>query len=379
MSYKNQLQNKIKQTLKENNISLPKSPYENKLFGWWFEDEEIKDANKKGKMLTLDLDIGKFCDLKCSFCFANTHSSDDESYVEKTTQRIKHLLTEASELGCKSVKIVGSGEPLLFSGLLEILQHCKTLKITPIIFTGGHILGDDIRAKNIFGKYNINSSFDLVKKMKDLNCSFIVKFMTFKPKLQNKLVGVNWNYIEMRDRGLLNLVKAGFNSTKPTRLGVDCLLLKDNYKEAVDLFSFFNQFNIFCVLNTSLDCGKTEFKLANPEMLSKDESLNTCIKLYKYCLKKRIPFDKRISPYFCSPVCSQLNHGLFVGDNCNIKACPGGPTIGKYEKGKLKEIWENNPFRIKYQNRIGHECISRVGKTYHEDFEKRVRTALKID
>jgi len=378
MNYEEQLKKRISLVLKENKIILPKPPYENKIAGWWFVDKEIIEANKNEKMLTLDLDIGKTCDLNCSFCFANTQSKDSQDYVKKTTIRIKQLLTEASKLGCKSMKVVGAGEPLLFSGLLEILKHCKSLKITPVIFTGGHVFGDDTRAKNVFKKEGIKSSFDLAKRMKDLNCSFIIKFMTLKPQLQNKLVGVKWDYVNRRDAGLLNLIKAGFNSTSPTRLGVDCLLLKSNHKEAVDLFSFFNQFNIFCVLNTSMDCGKTEIKLANPEVISKDEALDTCIKLYKYCLKKGIPFDKRISPYFCSPVCSQLNHGLFVGDNGGVKACPGSPVIGKYINGNLKEIWKNNPFRKKYSNILGHECIARNGTTYHKDFEKKVKKALKI-
>jgi len=267
---------------------------------------------------------------------------------------------------------------LIFPGLIEILKHCKRLKIIPIIFTGGHILGDDVTARNVYKKEGVRSALDLAKKLKDLNCCFIIKFMTFKPKLQNKLVGVKFDYVKQRDKGLLNLIALGLNACKPTRLGVDCLLLKSNYKEAVDLFAFFNKYNIFCVLNTSMDCGKTEFKLANPEVVDKDTALKITLKLYKYCIQNKIPFDKRISPYFCSPVCSQLNHGLFIGDDNTVKACPGGPIIAVYSKGKLREIWKNNPFRKEYKGVIGHHCISRVGRTYHEDFEERVRRKLHI-
>ena len=160
MEYKKQLKKKIEQTLKENNINLPKPPYENRLLGWWFEDKEIKEANKKKKMLTLDLDIGKYCDLNCSFCFANTHSKNNKDYIKKTTERIKNILTEASKLGCKTIRIVGAGEPLLFSGLLEILKYSNSLKIKSLIFTGGHIFGDDKRARNIFKKEGIKSSLD---------------------------------------------------------------------------------------------------------------------------------------------------------------------------------------------------------------------------
>ena len=377
MNYQSKLLQSINKISDEVGFDLT-PPYENKIKGWWFNDSEIAKANEAGKMLTLDLDVGRTCDLNCSFCFADTHSQDSQNYIEENTKRVKNILTEAHKLGIKSVKIMGAGEPLLFKGLLDVLQHCQELEITPIVFTGGHPLGDDQRAVETFQEYGIKSAYDLTQKLKKLNCSIIVKFIGFNPELQNKLVGVEFDYVKLRDQGLLNLIKTGFNATTPTRLGVDCLLLRSTHQEIVELFSFFNKLNIFCLLNTPLDCGKTELKLANPEMINKDQALQVTIDLYQYCQKNNIPFDKRISPYLCSPVCSQLNHGLFIGDNNNVKPCPGGPIIGEYSPGKLDQIWENNPFRKKYKGIIGHECISRAGKTYHENFEKLVKNSLKI-
>jgi uncharacterized Fe-S cluster-containing radical SAM superfamily protein len=375
MNYKSNLDKEIKMRIK----NIPSPPFENKLSEWWFSDKEIIEANQKELLLTLDMDIGKACDLNCSFCFANTHSKPTKDYINKNNKRIKQIIKEASKLGCKSIKIVGAGEPFIYPGIIKILEYCQELNIVPIIFTGGHIIGDDERAKLIFSQDGIKSGLELAKRLKELNCSVIVKFMTFNPSLQNKLVGAKFDYSSLRDKGLLNLIQVGLNTYKPTRLGVDCLLIKSNYKEAVDLFSFFNKYNIFCVLNTSMDCGKTEFKLANPEVISKEEALNITLDLYKYCIKQGIPFDKRISPYFCSPVCSQLNHGMFIGDDNEVKPCPGGPTLTRYSKGNLKKIWKENTFKKKYKNIIGHECISRAGKTYYKDFEKRVLKKLEIN
>jgi len=378
MNYKNALTKRIKEVLSEHNLILPQAPYENRINGWWFADSKIVKANNEERMLTLDLDVGRTCDLNCSFCFANTHSKNPQNYVRNNTRRIKKILKEAHQLGVKSIKIVGAGEPLLFGGILEVLQYCQELDITPLIFTGGHPLGDDQRAALVFKEYGVKSAYDLVLRLKKLNCSIIVKFMSLQPELQNSLVGARFNYVKLRDQGLLNLIRAGFNTTTPTRLGVDCLLLESNYREVVSLLSFFNRLNIFCVFNTSMDCGKTEFKCANPEIISRDKALQVAIGLYRYCVTNKIPFDKRISPYFCSPVCSQLNHGLFIGDDDEVKACPGGPVMALYSPGRLKQIWQNNPFRKKYKGVIGHECISRVGRTYHKDFEKLVIKALKI-
>jgi len=363
--------------MKKKNISVinkAKGGNENNVKGWWFSDNEILTANQNNQLLTLDMDIGSVCDLNCSFCFANTRVKQCDSYIDKTTKRAKQILIEAAKLGCKSIKIVGAGEPTLFPELITILEHCKRLDIIPIIFTAGHIIGDDRRAR-IHKKHGVLCGMDLAKKLYDLNCSIIIKHMTLNDKLNNQMVGAKFDHANLRDQGLINLIKAGFNQDVPTRLGVDCLLMKSNYEEALELFKFFNNLNIFCVLNTSMDCGATEMKLSNPDILTKDEALDVAIKLYTYCKNNNIPFDSRISPYFLSPVCSQLNHGLFIGDDNSVKVCPGGPVIGTYNNGNLKKIWNSNPFK---KSCIGHKCISRCGKTYHADFEERVRLSINF-
>lgn len=369
-NFKSNLSAQIKQV-----STILAGAFENRIAGWWFGDSDILDANATGQMLTLDLDLGKACDLACAFCFAETQCVESRDYVQRTIARAKQILNEAHTLGCRSIKIVGAGEPFLFPGLLEVLEHCQNLGIVPLIFTGGHIFGNNDKCQRIY----CMTGLELAQRVSDLGCSVIVKYLTFDNELQNDLVGrPGSSYATDRDQGIINLVKVGLNTTTPTRLGVDCLLLKSNIGEAVDLFSFWNQFNVFCVLNTSMECGRTESSRQNPEVVDKAEALEVATKLYRYCLEQGIPFDRRISPYFCSPVCSQLNHGLFIGDNNEVKACPGGPVIGTYSIGKLAAIWENNPFRVRYAGQVQHSCISRCGLTYHSDFEKQVKNTLGL-
>lgn len=391
------LKKRVEEAMKENGNEMPDGPFQNKINGWWFDDQEIKQANEQGRMLTLDLDIGKKCSLDCDFCFANTHcenGTEYEDYTQKTTERVKKLLTEASKLGVKSIKIVGAGEPTMFPGLIEVLEHAKNLEITPIIFTGGHILGNDKLAKKYHREYGITSGLELAKKLSDLGCSFVVKFLSLNPELQEKLVrkrslndekvkNSGLPFVKDRDNGLINLIKLGLNKNQPTRLGIDALLIKENYKEAVSLFSFFNKYNIFCVLNTVMDCGKTKFDLSTFDdslyLLNPDIAKEIAANLYRYCKENNIPFGDRVSPYFTSPVCAQLNHGMFVGDNGQTRACPGGPEVGNYTGGNLEEIWDSTSMkniRDGCSGCEGHECISRSGKTYPKDLEKEVLREL---
>ncbi len=373
---------RIKDTVEDSiiraGIAIPKGPHENDIQGWWFGDEDILRAQKDGKMLTLDLDVGQACDMKCYFCFAETHSRDCKDYVARTTRRVKGIIDEALELGLKSIKIVGAGEPLLFKRLLEIIQYAWGKGVQTVLFTAGHVIGDDELAGKLFREEGIRDGKELAQRLADLETSVVVKFLTFDYPLHLRMTPHkrrDYDCLRFRDMGIANLVEAGLSSHEKTRLGVDCLLMRDNFREAVELFDFFNSYNIFCVLNTSMDCGKTAIDKKLSSVLTKDEALEVAVKLYTHCLEKGIPFDKRISPYFCSRVCSQLNHGLFIGDDDTVKACPGGPEIGKYEKGELRKIFRSGPFR---RRKIGHECISRAGKTYHRGFERTVRKKLRI-
>jgi len=96
-----------------------------------------------------------------------------------------------------------------------------------------------------------------------------------------------------------------------------------------------------------------------PIVLSQQEAYECCTFTYKFAQSKGIPFDKRISPYFLSPACSQLNHGMYVADNGLIKSCPGQPltardlqeckfeaSIGRFQvSGDLTSAWKSNPSR----------------------------------
>ena len=373
------LEKEIRETIQKSKVRFPEEPYENYIQGWWFDDEEIIQANKEGRLLTLDMDIGKYCDLACNFCFANTRSPDHNSYVKRTTEKVKNIIDEGIKLGLKTIKIVGAGEPFLFKNLLNIIEYAQKKGVQSVVFTGGHVIGDDNYAKKIYGPEGVSCGKDLAKRLADAKASVIVKYLTLDDKLHKEMVNPKrkgYDYTGMRDKGLMNLIDAGLNCEKESRLGVDCLMMRENYKEAVELFTLFNKYNIFGVFNTSMDCGNTSMELNNQSVLTKDEALEVAADLYQYCLDKDIPFDKRISPYFCSRVCSQLNHGMFIGDNGDVKACPGGPTIGIYQKMNLKDIWNDNPFKVKYKGVVGHECISRCGKTHHADFEKRVKEQL---
>ena len=375
------LAQQIEQLMNSGDITLPPKPHRNYIQNWWFDAETIRGANEKGQLLTLDIDVGKYCDMACNFCFATTQSHDKERYVTRTTERVKQIIDEGIKLGLKTIKIIGAGEPFLFRGLFDIVSYAKNKGVGSLIFTSGHIIGDDNYAKKVFRRKGITSGRDIAERLAELETSVVVKYLTFDDNLHQKLVRPKksgYPYSKMRDQGLLNLISAGLNQSRETRIGVDCLLLQENYKEARDLFSFFNNYNIFVFMNTPIDCGATSQEFENPVVSTKKQAQQAAESIYEYCQVNKIPFDE-VSPYFGAPACSQLNHGLFIGDNKEVRACPGGPVIGTYSLGGLVEVWKNNSFRKAYQGKTCHKCLSRHNKTLFPDYEERVMEKLDLE
>ena len=363
----------IRSVSERGKIVMPPRPYTNTIQNFFFSDDEVLEANDKGNLLKLDLDVGKSCNLNCGFCYVNTQNPDSEDYIRTTTERVKGIIDEGIDLGLKTIKVVGAGEPFLFRGLLDILEHAEEKGVGTLVFTAGHIIGNDNLAKKIFKKEGVESGEDLISRLEDFRTSVVVKYNTFDDELQNELVAAGSSikdYAKVRDRGLLRLVKRGFNSHTPTRLGVDVLLLESNYQEAKDIFSAFNRANVFVLMKTPVDCGGTSSEKGYGDLLTGEHAIEAAKRVYEYCKDAGIPMNPE-SPYFGGPPCSQLNHSMHIGDNGAVKHCPGDKgMIEFYKPGNLKDIWEKNSNRRIYAMKTSHHCPPRKGYTMPHRFSE---------
>jgi len=101
---------------------------------WWgnISGEELHSCLPDGtaKLLTMDLDIGDTCGLRCPHCFRRDSKFDCVSQANKLTyEEIVGYVKEAKELGLKQIKILGRGEPFQDSRFLEFLEEMTALDI----------------------------------------------------------------------------------------------------------------------------------------------------------------------------------------------------------------------------------------------------------
>ena len=94
----------------------------NNVRGWSFSKPEVEEAAKTGSLLTIDMDMaGKgVCSLRCGHCFRRTAQFHKEA--KQDAVQLAAAIKEAKELGLRTVKIIGPGEPLEERTLLPFLN-----------------------------------------------------------------------------------------------------------------------------------------------------------------------------------------------------------------------------------------------------------------
>ncbi|MBI1766207.1 MAG: radical SAM protein [Acidobacteria bacterium] len=74
------------------------------------------------------------CNLACAHCYSN---SGPTARTELDVQTVCEVITDAAALGYAVVSVAG-GEPLMYRGLEEVLNHAKTLGLRTTVTTNGY-------------------------------------------------------------------------------------------------------------------------------------------------------------------------------------------------------------------------------------------------
>jgi MoaA/NifB/PqqE/SkfB family radical SAM enzyme len=160
------LSTEIQVVFNENNKKVFPDNYINNVKYWGnISKEKLHSCLPDGtaKLLTLDLDVGDECSLRCPHCFRRD-SRFDKCTNPLTYDEIIKYIKEAKELGLEEIKILGRGEPFQNKDFLRFLREMTKLDIGVSVFTKGFVIGDDNLVKIYNSHYGINTGKELVKE-----------------------------------------------------------------------------------------------------------------------------------------------------------------------------------------------------------------------
>jgi len=319
------------------------------LKGWNFKPSDYTNAWKEGKLLTAQIENTNFCNCDCEYCFRGGNPSDKKVRFENEIirEQLFKSIKEMSDLGVKTINIIGAGEPLMDNNLEELLGYISNLGITSVIATNGSKITSDLI--NTFEKYQT---------------SVILKLNTLDSILQNKLVRRDW-FAEKRDYGLKLLLEAGFNKSCKeynTRLGINSIVFQENKREIFDILRFCRKNNLMPVMSTFIPSGRTKEK--TDQEVSMKEFIDISKKAQKIDTDEFDMKYNRLLPYLGGVPCTQCSKSsIYLTISGDIFDCPGQlHSYGNIKDISIKEALNKNrlindnsnfscPPRLDYWNR----------------------------
>jgi hypothetical protein len=317
-------------------------------------------------------------------------------------------MKQGKELGLKSVKFLGAGEPFEQPELLRFLEDLRSLEIKAAIFTKGYVLGNDELTEKYFGssKYGIRTADELIGRLRELDVSILLGFNSFRRNIQEDFVRVKEvdgkDFVELRDKALINLVKAGFNEFvegQATRLALIVAPIKpENVEEVYDIYTWGRVRNIYVLSCPTTYSGKGKDELArereefNFEGYLRDLK-NLYVKIYTWNIREGLmtveQFEEEgVSLYpGCHP-CNQVAAGFYITLKGKVIRCPGRDgddwvTIDDIRKSTLRDVWVSSQnYNLALTNK---HCIARDGiffekpEEFYSDIKSGVFEEVKQD
>jgi len=397
---------------------FPKNYVNNVAYWGNISKKDLHSCFKDGtaKMLTMDLDFGDACSLRCPHCFRRDDRFDKISLGKSLTdEQIYDYIKQAKKLGLKEIKILGRGEPFQNKKFLKFLRDMTKLNIGVAVFTKGHVLGSDSLTKAYNKDYGIETAEDLVKEIKKLKVSILLGFNSFNRRIQEEYIGIDKtplkNYVKLRDNALVLLTKHGFNEYKkgkPTRLCLCAAPIKpESIWDFVDIYKWGRIRNMYVLTCPTTVSGKgvDEFKRAVKTYHVKNQTKSDheryveeiedlYAKIYIWAIKTNLISleqfkEEGVSLYpGCHP-CNQTAAGFFLNLSGQVVQCPGRSTgnalfakdIREYKN--LKELWTSclNYKRAKNSKAFNFHCVARDGYSlpgnFYSNIKKKVFAELK--
>ncbi len=204
------------------------------LKGYLYPNQEARKARDEGKLLSIRLETSTLCNLRCLYCY---NESGEPLKDEMSYEEIKDIVTQANDLGAKSVVIIGGGEPTVYPHFKELVEYIDSLGMIPVIITNGQIINKE-----------------MAQFLYDHHASVEVKLDSLYEEVQDFLAGCKGAFHNIQN-SLKNLLELGFNKDE-CRLGASFVTNRLNAIEVPDIWRYCRDRNIFPNMETLSPNGR---------------------------------------------------------------------------------------------------------------------------
>ena len=284
--------------------------------GWGspFSRSEIDAAKQGHRLLSMELELSRECNLRCIYCYADSGESlsDELSYEE-----IISVIDQSVKLGARKIVVLGGGEPLCYPRIIDVLTYLHAKNVEIELFTNGTLLTPD-----------------LARTLWNLGVKPVIKMNSLRPDVQDILAGKKNSHQDMR-RGLALLMQAGYPDDN-LPLGAQTVICRHNLDELPEMWIWLRERNIIPYFEILTLQGRAR---RHPDLELGPQDLHTIFERLARIDAERFGYFWEPHPAVAAFCCDRHEYSCTVSVNGDIHPCPGVDIpAGNIRRTSLAEI-----------------------------------------
>lgn len=287
--------------------------------GTEFTREAIDEAVGSNTLLSIELEMTRLCNLRCTYCYAEAgRPIPDEMSFEELTDAVR----QARELGARKVAILGGGEPCSYVNLLELIEYIHGSGMHAELFTNGTLITQP-----------------LAEFLYRHEVSVVVKRNSDEPEVQDALAGVDGTF-EKIERGMAALREAGYPDSGHG-LGIQTIICRQNLHRLADLWVWARERDIHPYFECITLQGRA---VEHDELYVSPEEVREIF--FELCRIDRERYGRIWTPHppLVGSSCRRHAYSTFIKANADVCPCVGVDIpLGNLREKPLADILRTHP------------------------------------
>lgn len=284
-----------------------------------FSPEDIEDAKQTGRLLSMELELSRACNLRCIYCYADSGTA---LHGELSVAEILDAVDQAVELGARRIIVLGGGEPLIHPDILAILRHIRHQGATIDLFTNGTLI-----------------TAELARECMALGVSPVIKMNSLREDVQDILADRPGTFAKIR-RGLQHLRDAGYPAPD-LPLGVQTVICRQNLSELPALWTWIREQGMVPYFETITLQGRAR---KYPELLVGPEEIRSTFQTLADLDKTRFGLEWDPRPPVAGLTCNRHFYTCTITVHGDVVPCPGVDiAVGSIRTARLADILHKSP------------------------------------
>jgi len=291
-----------------------------------FTGDEIAECLKRNELLSVELEFTKKCNLRCRYCYSNAGEAEEN---ELSLEEIRSVILQAKKMGAKKIILLGGGEPLIYGGVMDVLEYTHSLGLDQVLFTNGTLVTKEMA--RFFLKNGV---------------SVVIKCNSMDPAIQDNLAGVIGAFTKIR-RGLQLLIEAGYPG-KDVALGIQTVICRQNIDELPSMWIWARENRIIPYFEILTHQGRA---MTNMHLNVSISEIKNIFAHLERIDKERFGIEWKSRPTIAAFSCKRHLYSCLVNSQGFIQPCTGVDIpVGNIRKKTLREILHSSPVITNLRN-----------------------------